>query len=71
IVGRLANHILKDFKNTFHVFIGADMEAKCSRVMKRDGISKEAAEKQILKVEKETIVLILPMSSGAMQSIMI
>jgi len=53
IVGRLANHILKDFENTFHVFIGADMEAKCSRVMKRDGISKEAAEKQILKVEKE------------------
>lgn len=53
IVGRLANHILRDFDNTFHVFIGADMEAKVARVMQRDGISQEAAEKQIHKVEKE------------------
>lgn len=53
IVGRLANHILKDHQNAFHVFIGADTEAKCKRVMARDGIDRELAEKQILKVEKE------------------
>ena len=53
IVGRLANHILRDFDNTFNVFIGADMEAKVARVMRRDGISQEAAEKQIHKAEKE------------------
>ena len=53
IVGRLANHILREFDNTFDVFISADMEAKLQRVMERDGISREAAEKQIHKVEKE------------------
>ena len=53
IVGRLANHILKDFENGFHVFIGADMDAKLKRVMERDCISREQAEKQIHKVEKE------------------
>ncbi|MBR4284109.1 MAG: cytidylate kinase family protein, partial [Anaerotignum sp.] len=53
IVGRLANYILKDFENGFHVFIGADMDVKLKRVMKRDCISREQAEKQINKVEKE------------------
>lgn len=53
IVGRLANHILKDFQNAFHVFISADTDAKVKRVMERDGISREDAEKQIYKVEKE------------------
>ena len=53
IVGRLANHILRDFDNTFDIFISADMEAKLDRVMARDGISREEAEKQIYKVEKE------------------
>ncbi|WP_458408417.1 DUF6198 family protein [Anaerotignum sp.] len=53
IVGRLANHILSDFENAFHVFIGADMDAKMKRVMERDGIDREVAEKQIYKVEKE------------------
>ena len=53
IVGRLANHILQDQKNAFHVFISADMEAKVQRVVKRDGISEEEARKQLVKVEKE------------------
>ena len=53
IVGRLANHILKEYENAFHVFIGADMDAKMKRVMERDGIDAEMAEKQIHKVEKE------------------
>ena len=53
IVGRLANHILRDHNNAFHVFIGADMEAKQKRVMERDGITAEQAEMQIRKVEKE------------------
>ena len=53
IVGRLANHILRAHENAFHVFIGADLDAKVQRVMERDNISAELAEKQIHKVEKE------------------
>jgi uncharacterized membrane protein YczE len=53
IVGRLANHLLKEDKNAFHVFISADLDAKIERVTKRDQISREAAKKQIAKVEKE------------------
>ena len=53
IVGRLANYILREHKNSLHVFLCADMDVKIHHVMQRDGLSKEAAKMRIKKVEKE------------------
>ena len=53
IVGRLADYILRDHENAFHVFVAADIEDKVKRVVERDGISETEARKKIQKVEKE------------------
>jgi len=53
IVGRLANHILKEGYQCFNVFIGADMESKVQQIMERDGLTEEEAKAKIEKVEKE------------------
>lgn len=56
IVGRLANYILKDLPNAYHVFISADTASEASRVSARDHISMEAAEAKIKKVNHERAV---------------
>ncbi len=53
IVGRLANFILGDRDNTFHIFISSDQDSKIRRIMERDGLSLEDAQKKSLKVDKE------------------
>ncbi len=53
IVGRLANFILGDHENTFHVFISSDPDTKIKRIMDRDGLSPEEARKKAQKVDKE------------------
>jgi len=53
IVGRLANHILKEGYHCFNVFIGADMESKIQQIVERDGLTEEEAKAKIEKVEKE------------------
>lgn len=52
IVGRCADHILKDQHDSLNIFIHADMEFKIQHVMKRDHLSEEEAEKQITKRDK-------------------
>ena len=49
IVGRLANFILGDHENTFHIFISSDSDAKIKRIMERDGLSLEEARKKARK----------------------
>ncbi|MTK09969.1 MAG: cytidylate kinase family protein [Hungatella sp.] len=53
IIGRLANFILTEQKNTFHVFICADMVSKVKRVMMREGLNEKEAEKKIKKADSE------------------
>lgn len=53
IVGRLANFILGDHENTFHIFISSDLDTKIKRIMKRDGLSAEEARKKAQKVDRE------------------
>ncbi len=53
IIGRLANFILAEQKNTFHVFICAGMDSKMKRVMKRENLNEKEAEKKIKKAEAE------------------
>lgn len=53
IVGRLANFILGDHENTFHIFISSDSDAKIKRIMERDGLSLEEARKKARKVDRE------------------
>ena len=52
IIGRCANHILKDDKNTFKIFIYNDMPNKITRATKYYGLNKNNAEKQINKINK-------------------
>lgn len=53
IIGRLANFILAEQKNAFHVFICADMVSKIQRVMMRESLKEKEAEKKIKKAESE------------------
>ncbi len=56
IVGRLANYILKDQPNAFHVFVSADLDAASERVAKRDNISLQAAASKVTKVNHERAI---------------
>ena len=54
IIGRCSNRILKDNKNVINVFIYAtDMDFKIARKMQYANLSKNKAEKLILKNDKE------------------
>lgn len=56
IVGRLANYILKDLPNTYHVFISADATSEAARVAERDHLSMDAAAAKVKKVNHERAV---------------
>lgn len=47
IVGRLANYVLQNHKNSLHIFITADEIERIKRVMRKDGISYEEAQERI------------------------
>lgn len=53
IIGRLANFILAERSNSFHVFVYADMDSKMKRVMKRESLNEKEAVKKIKKAETE------------------
>lgn len=53
IVGRCADFILKDNKNTLKVFIYNDDEGKIKRATKFYGMNEEKAEKEIKKIDKQ------------------
>ncbi len=52
IVGRCADFILKDKKNVLKVFINNSMENKIKRATEIYGISKEKAEKEIIRINR-------------------
>lgn len=52
IVGRCADYILKDHKNTVKVFLYSDDESKVKRSVKYYGLKKENALKEITKINK-------------------
>ena len=47
IVGRLANYILQNHRNSLHIFITADEQERIQRVMRKDNISDEEAMEKI------------------------
>ncbi|MBR4921179.1 MAG: cytidylate kinase-like family protein [Prevotella sp.] len=52
VAGRTAFHILKDQPNRLSILIQAPMENRIQRVMTKQGLSREEAEKAIKKVDK-------------------
>lgn len=52
-VGRCADYVLRDYKNTVSVFITADLNERVERVAKRHGCGKETAMKIITDRESE------------------
>jgi len=52
IIGRCANYILKDNKNTFKIFIYSDMPNKIKRATTYYGLNKKDAQKEINKINK-------------------
>ncbi len=53
IVGRCADYILRNNKNVISIFLYSDMLSKINRVVKYYGLSKETAEKEINKINKQ------------------
>ena len=49
IVGRCAEHVLKDFPCMTSAFISGDKETKCARVMKKYQLSADEAKKLMKK----------------------
>ena len=47
IVGRLANYVLQNHKNSLHIFITADEPKRIERVMRKETISLEEAKEKI------------------------
>ena len=52
IAGRTAFYIMKDQPNRMSILIQASMDYRIERVMKKQGLSREEAEKVIKKVDK-------------------
>ena len=52
IAGRTAFHILKDQPNRLSILIQASMDHRIERVMSKQGMSREEAEKAIKRVDK-------------------
>ncbi len=53
IIGRCANYVLKNKKETFNVFIHADMNYRAKRISDSEKISIIEAEKEIGKIDRE------------------
>ena len=53
ILGRCASEILKDRRNVFNIYVCADKEDRIKRIMGKEGLSREEAEKKIEKTDKE------------------
>lgn len=53
IVGRCSDYILKDYENSLHVFIYADMKFKADRIVKLYGEMDDAPEKRLDEKDKK------------------
>lgn len=53
IVGRCADYALSDFKNSIHLFIYADEEAKVNRISRKYNVSEAKAKDMIIKKDKQ------------------
>lgn len=53
IVGRCADHVLREDKNVLSVFVYAEIEQRITRVAKRNHISREEAKKRIRNTDKK------------------
>lgn len=53
IVGRCSDYILKDYENSLHVFIYADMKFKAERIVKLYGEMDDAPEKRLDEKDKK------------------
>ncbi|MDD3417780.1 MAG: cytidylate kinase-like family protein [Lachnospiraceae bacterium] len=51
IIGRAADYILREEK-PFRIFVSSDEKTRVERVCRRDGLSREDAEKKIRKMDK-------------------
>lgn len=51
-VGRTADYILRDFKNTINIFVTADIDERISRVSDRHNFKREEARKYIIAKEE-------------------
>lgn len=52
IVGRCADHILREYKNVVHIFIWADLEFRKQRAMEIDHLKANKLEEEIIKTDK-------------------
>lgn len=52
-VGRTADYVLRDFKNTFSIFITANIDQRLQRVCKRHNLDRAAARKYIRNREED------------------
>lgn len=52
IVGRCADYICRDIKDTINVFLYADDEHKINEIMKRESLSHDEAEKHVKEINK-------------------
>ena len=52
IVGRCADHVLKEVVPTVNIFVHSDTEHRVKRIMERTGLNYEKAEAKIKKMDK-------------------
>ena len=53
ILGRCASEILKDRRNAFNIYVCADKEDRVRRIMGKENLSREEAERKIEKTDQE------------------
>ena len=53
ILGRCASEILKDRCNAFNIYVCADKEDRVRRIMGKENLSREEAERKIEKTDQE------------------
>ena len=52
----VANHILKDYEKSYHVFISADIDTEIKKTMQRENLQLKEAEHKVKKVNHERTV---------------
>lgn len=52
IVGRNADYILREMPDLFRIFVTAQDEQRVQHIVKRDGLSKEEAEKKMRRMDR-------------------
>lgn len=53
ILGRCASEILKDRKNVFNIYVCADRKDRIARIMEKEGITAEEAERKLDETDAE------------------